>query len=411
MDPLSGCRAFEAFCLQEIYYKLMENHLDPEDTKSLSLTCQPLCFRWQTAPPDIWQSICQRMFTQIPVPLNQKDYKGYYYANSSGGYLLKHSWKLDRQIALDGWERFRKKITGFCLDKERGILFSASGTTLMLWNIYTKKHICNWFNLCEITCLTINRNTLFIGSKKARIRSWDIEFRCNQQYSDGSAPSDYFLKGHTASITCLSKARNEKIVSGSEDKTLRVWDLCNFKRPICLLTIPTEGCATHVEMTNDKIIGMIVKEKDVRFLKIWNLKSGDHLRTLEVARKCTTFAYDMGNILLGDMGKVLYSIDALMHPDCGPVPEPINKESDSDTDEECSMICTCVHLTGQLAISIGNFVEETVCIVKIHPFYDSCRVTKCIETYERLVMVCSSETMLFGADDEGQIHCWEIPPQ
>jgi WD40 repeat protein len=281
----------------------------------------------------------------------------------------------------------------------------------MSWNAHTTHCIdlldvgnfwSGWGVNNEVTCLTISCNDLlFVASKESwPIRSWNIRDKCSTQF---------VLAGHTDTTVCLCSAKNEKIVSGSKDMTLRVWDVCNFT---CLLTIQADGCPSHVEIADDKIIGMIVKGENTR-LKIWNLESGDHLHTVKVVEKCTTFAYRKGSLLLGLASPVNYSI---MHPDCNciPVTRKEIKESDSkkiDRVMEGEKRCSCVHLTEQLAIfSIVTDIITELNIGLLSLFNEmKSSATKRIGIYGEIVSMCSSETMIFVGDRDSYVHFFGIP--
>ena len=42
----------------------------------------------------------------------------------------------------------------------------------------------------------------------------------------------FFLKGHTDSVTCAFFSRSDQIVSGSDDRSVKVWDLRNMRAPV-----------------------------------------------------------------------------------------------------------------------------------------------------------------------------------
>jgi F-box/WD-40 domain protein MET30 len=70
-----------------------------------------------------------------------------------------------------------------------------------------------------VHCLDFNENTLITGSGDKTIRMWDMQTReCTK-----------VLEGHTSGVCCLQYNNDNKnqLVSGSWDKTIRVWDLTN----------------------------------------------------------------------------------------------------------------------------------------------------------------------------------------
>jgi WD40 repeat protein len=408
MNPLSDCKALEVFGLSEIYSLFMAKHLDLEDTKSLSLTCKPLNDLFQNADSTVWRLICNRKFKHIP-PQNIKDYKEYYYAITSGRYLAENRFFIEARSIRSASHIGQCKVK-LCLSNDRRILFSAAGGTIISWDVHTTQcidvwdvnNIWNGWNVRdEVTCLTICNDLLFVASKGSLpIQSWNIRDKCSTQFA---------LSGHTDTTVCLGSIRNKKIVSGSKDMTLRVWDLRNFT---CLLTLHADGYASHVEIADDKIIGMIVRGENAR-LKIWNLETGDHLRTIGVVEECTTFAYGNGSILLGLATPVYYSIDELMRPDCNRIPvtrEEI-KESDSeeiDIDVESEKRCTSLYLAEQLAIfSIGTGTSNELNISLLGRFDVSS--TQRFWISNEIVSICSNETMIFTGDRDGWVHFFGLP--
>ena len=42
----------------------------------------------------------------------------------------------------------------------------------------------------------------------------------------------HVLQGHTEAVTCAVFSRSEHIISGSDDRTVKVWDLRNMRAPL-----------------------------------------------------------------------------------------------------------------------------------------------------------------------------------
>ena len=53
------------------------------------------------------------------------------------------------------------------------------------------------------------------GSKDGRIKIWNVE--------EGKCLKT--LEGHTSAVYCIEVLDNGEIVSGSDDKTIRIWNL------------------------------------------------------------------------------------------------------------------------------------------------------------------------------------------
>ncbi|MFH1877415.1 MAG: AAA family ATPase, partial [Candidatus Omnitrophota bacterium] len=93
--------------------------------------------------------------------------------------------------------------------------------------------------------LTTHGEKLVSGSNDRTIRVWDL--------ASGKVK---ILKGHTDAVWSLT-THGEKLVSGSADKTLRVWDLDEDKLHHLALRAMLEGDLSDVEIVDDKISGVI----------------------------------------------------------------------------------------------------------------------------------------------------------
>lgn len=79
-----------------------------------------------------------------------------------------------------------------------------------------------------VDCVTISSNLAFTGSIDASVKMWDLDYfnRSHDSYGDGETltPLLNSFEGHVDAITALSY-NNGELISGSEDKTIRQWDL------------------------------------------------------------------------------------------------------------------------------------------------------------------------------------------
>lgn len=86
------------------------------------------------------------------------------------------------------------------------------------------------------------------------------------------------FSGHADSISALTCSRDGRyLMSGSEDNTLKVWDL---NSGLCVRTLEGhQNTVTSVHFTSDGAIGMSSAQD--RTIKLWDIASGKCLRTLE----------------------------------------------------------------------------------------------------------------------------------
>ena len=76
-------------------------------------------------------------------------------------------------------------------------------------------------------------------------------------------------KGHEAKVTSLCVTNDGKVVSGSEDKTVRVWDMMGYEIAVC---IGHERGVSSVCVTSD---GKIVSGSDDKTIRVWDMKGND----------------------------------------------------------------------------------------------------------------------------------------
>lgn len=96
----------------------------------------------------------------------------------------------------------------------------------------------------------------------------------NSRWEHGNIQHKYSLKGHSKEICCL-ELHNERIITGSIDQTLRVWDLDSGA---CLHVLRGhQGAVTCLKPYKNQILSGALAEEDP--LLLWDLETGAHVRT------------------------------------------------------------------------------------------------------------------------------------
>ncbi|KAI8093323.1 WD40-repeat-containing domain protein [Halteromyces radiatus] len=115
----------------------------------------------------------------------------------------------------------------------------------------------------SVYCLQFDNNKIITGSRDRTLKIWDMTtYRCT-----------HTLHGHRASVLCLQF--NDKImVSGSSDKSLIIWDMKTLQ-PIKVLQGHTAGVLDLA--FDDRYIVSCSKDATIR---IWDINNGDLLRTI-----------------------------------------------------------------------------------------------------------------------------------
>ena len=125
---------------------------------------------------------------------------------------------------------------------------------------------------------------LITGSEDKKIKVWDLNNL--RTSSRRTKPVSFSFKGHTASVQCLALMPGERMVfSGSTDKTIRMWDLESKSRKCSrvfeghehTVTSLCAPFATDNELSNRVISGSL--DGNVR---IWDIERGSAVATLKV---------------------------------------------------------------------------------------------------------------------------------
>lgn len=112
-------------------------------------------------------------------------------------------------------------------------------------------------------------------------------------------PNNIELKGHTKAITCLSVSSNGRIVSGSEDQTLKIWNSLgqllhtrNINIPICVYTLP-----------DNRII-----YSDSHRISIWNVNNNNNYSLLTI-NPVISMIFLPNNLIIGkhNQGLIIFN--------------------------------------------------------------------------------------------------------
>ncbi len=113
----------------------------------------------------------------------------------------------------------------------------------------------------SIECLEISQDKIISGSSDSTIRIWDFSGNCLQ-----------ILKGHFECVRCLAVSQN-KIVSGSSDSTVRIWD---FDGNCLKVSKGHSDCVLCLVVSQNKIVSGSADET----VRIWDF-DGDCLKILK----------------------------------------------------------------------------------------------------------------------------------
>jgi WD40 repeat protein len=133
--------------------------------------------------------------------------------------------------------------------------------------------------------LQYNKDTLVCSSWDYEISFWNI--------TNGQKIKS--LKGHTRPVCSLIKLKDGKIVSGSWDKTIRVW-----KDDTCVQTL--EGHTNWVTTLLELADGRLASGSSDNTVRVWNIDSGDYSTLSTENQSIHALAQTKETLLIGTCG-------------------------------------------------------------------------------------------------------------
>lgn len=126
--------------------------------------------------------------------------------------------------------------------------------------------------------IKLSNNNIVTASLDKHIKVFDL--------IGGNTKPIAVLRGHKGNIFCLGEIKPGIIASGSEDKTLKLWDL-NTKRCINTIEDPNESKINSMCILNDS--GTIITGGDDNLIKIWEIYS-DYSPICLQGHECTIWS-------------------------------------------------------------------------------------------------------------------------
>ncbi|XP_065066535.1 uncharacterized protein LOC135692378 [Rhopilema esculentum] len=164
-------------------------------------------------------------------------------------------------------------------EREQTIKYTKT-TGEVQWKKVFKERYClrrNWLNAkCKIrtfhghtqgvSCVQFDETIIVSGSSDKTIKVWDIS--CLRTYPILT------LVGHSGTVRCLHLNGNQ-LVSGSADTTIKVWDLvvgCDWSSAACKVTMVGHSDTVRcLQVYQNKVVSGSYDKT----LKMWDIKTGD----------------------------------------------------------------------------------------------------------------------------------------
>ncbi|CAI4061209.1 hypothetical protein N7582_001824 [Saccharomyces uvarum] len=203
-------------------------------------------------------------------------------------------------------------ITCLDFDAPFGTLCTAGylDHTVKIWDLSKQKKLGELAgHLATINCMQIDRDngTLVTGGRDAALKLWNLSL-AQQLYQETQnitsptshidSPCVYTFESHIDEITALS-LDSDFLVSGSQDRTIRQWDLRSGKcmQAIDLSFANVSSTATNVDLSKSTLLTQRSERPSIGALqsfdaalatgtkdgvvRLWDLRSGKVIRTLE----------------------------------------------------------------------------------------------------------------------------------
>ena len=164
-----------------------------------------------------------------------------------------------------------------------------------VWNLKTNRVVRSksYWGSVEKSAVQYLNTKIFIGrsgKNKKDVKVWHLSYHVRSK-------SNPTLTGHEDNVTSLA-VLGDKIVSGSKDKTVKVWKKSGVHWS-CEMTQIAQERVRYVYASGDKVIYATTDEK----INIWNLKTGD-VQTINVDEPIIAFGWFFGKIVTGSRESV-----------------------------------------------------------------------------------------------------------
>ncbi|AMD21268.1 HEL012Wp [Eremothecium sinecaudum] len=212
------------------------------------------------------------------------------------------------------------KVTCLDFNMPFGTLCSAGkmDPTIKVWDLSKNSRIASISgHLATISCMQMDEyNTLITGGRDALLKMWDIQKAVEGNISPENDVCIHTFDSHIDEITALS-FDGSTLVSGSQDRTIRQWDLKNGK---CVQTIDI-SFATGGGMSRSMMASSVLDANEAPIIgalqcydaalatgtkdgivRLWDLRTGRVVRTLDGHTDAvTSLQFDSMNLITGSL--------------------------------------------------------------------------------------------------------------
>lgn len=182
---------------------------------------------------------------------------------------------------------FTNNRSSCCLEVLDDRIFSGDTNRVRRWSI-----ISGWYTLFQfshvdqINCIKLmNENHLLSGSDDKHVKLWDLKsLECVKTY-----------KGHSAAVKCLERINDNEFISGSKDCDIKIWDI---ESEDCVMTL--KGHKSAVVSFSLLENGRFLSSSSDKTIILWNSICGLALSVFEADRPITSIkTFDRNKLAIG----------------------------------------------------------------------------------------------------------------
>jgi len=197
-------------------------------------------------------------------------------------------WDLTSNHVIRTFRGHTNTVRALYLDVSNNIIISGSeDKTIKIWELQSGRVLQTLKDhSAEVNCLAVDRsrNLLYTGSGDKTVKAWDMS----------SWKAVQTFKGHTNKVFAL-QVQDNTLVTGSQDKTVRLWDTTSAK---CLNVIEGHTDSVRcVQLDQDK--NKIISGSDDSTIKIYDLQEGEQSIEAHPGHKVTCLQFDNNKMLTG----------------------------------------------------------------------------------------------------------------
>ncbi|MBX9706186.1 MAG: NACHT domain-containing protein [Gammaproteobacteria bacterium] len=187
----------------------------------------------------------------------------------TNGIIVCWDWKLQR--CLQQWQAHKNKIISLAISKDSKLLVSSSiDGELRVWQV--REQVARMYVLSsDFTCVALEGNRIVCGSDDKTVRVWKME--------NENIWQQHVLRGHMKGVTCVAVS-GDRVVSGSSDNTVLVWQICREKTRLQRVLQGHAGTITCIVLEGDRIVSSST-DKTVR---VWHVPSIELHKTASSSR-------------------------------------------------------------------------------------------------------------------------------